>query len=61
MKKDCVIIKVEYTYIKAFDNQEKIDAELNKIALGKFEDKNLKSYFKRITKFEAKKSKIEVK
>jgi len=55
-----IVIKVECTYLKVFDSDDEIDEVLNKIALGKFGDKDLKGWYKKITKFNAKAEKIKV-
>jgi len=55
-----IVIKVEYTYLKVFDSDNEIDEILNKIALGNFTNEDLKGWYKKITKFNAKAEKIKV-
>ena len=58
--KNGIEIKIEYTFFKIFNDEKEINETLRKIALGKLSEKDLKSWYKQITKFNAKTKKIRI-
>ena len=58
--KNGIEIKIEYTFLKIFNDEKEIDEILRKIALGKLSEKDLKGWYKQITKFNAKTKKIRI-